>query len=143
MSEQGYMTALSDYHPGYGHSGRDFIDRYSQAPAYKSQHPIDPRPHVQPPPALDSLDWCKAPPYAAHPSAQYTHGNSKQPPRRVEHLADPAAPQYRVPDARADRGSKPQVDASKVDTPSGGVATHLDYDIESMANFVAEMAQAL
>ena len=144
MSEQTYYGAVSDYQAHHGHSGRDFIDHYSQGPAYASKHAVNAhnhtRNHTHASHVQGPHDYRKIPPYMTQLSAHYPYGNMATAPilppiRARDNLVDAVATQYRVQDT--------QIPKSRDEAPSGGVAAHLDYDMDLMANFVAEMAQGM
>jgi Cyclin len=140
MSEQSFYPAQAGYQSHQGHSGREFIDRFSQGPSYMSQHAMNAHSHNQVSQTQAPHDYRKGPPYVAHLPARFEYGNMAAAPllppiRAQENLVDPSATQYRAPEALL---QKP-----KEEVPSGGVAAHLDYDMEVMASFVAEMAQGM
>jgi len=140
MSEQSYYTAQPEYPARRVHSGRDFIDRYSQGPTYASQLSMNAQSQAHVSQMQGPHEHSKIPPYVPQPAAHYQYGNMAAAPilppiRARENLVDPAAPQYRIQDTL--------VQKPKDDAPSGGVAAHLDYDMDLMANFVAEMAQGM
>ena len=144
-SEQGHYTATSNYPARHGHSGREFIERYSQGPTYASQHSMNMSAQSQAhfSQMQGSHDYRKAPPYVAHLPAQYQYANVATAPtlppiRARDDSVDPIATQYRRQDVQTQTQKKP-----KDDMPSGGVAAHLDYDMDLMATFVAEMAQGM
>lgn len=143
MSEQSYYPTPTDYQPHQGHSGRDFIDRYAQGPGYATQHPINAQSHTRMSQMNGSHDYHKVPPYMAQMPTNYPYNNLAAAPvlppiRARDNLLNPVATQYRLRDAQIRNQQKP-----KDDTPTGGVSAHLDYDIDLMANFVAEMAQGM
>lgn len=140
MCEQSYYGASSDHQPRPGHSGRDFIDRYTQGPDYVPQLTMNSQSNNRNAQAQVSHDFRKIPAHVAQPPPRYQHGTFATAPalppiRARDNLADLAAIRFRTQGA--------QVQKLKVDAPSGGVAAHLDYDIALMANFVAEMAQGM
>ncbi len=140
MSEQSYYGASSDYQPQHGHSGRDFIERYTQASDYASQQALSVQSHTRVSQMQASHDFCKIPPYVAQLPPRYQYGSMAAAPllppiRAHDTLINPITTQYRVRDA--------QIQKQKAEAPSGGVSAHLDYDMDVMANFVAEMAQGM
>ncbi|KAF7506149.1 hypothetical protein GJ744_012213 [Endocarpon pusillum] len=140
MAEQSYYGASSDYLAQHGHSGRDFIDRYTQASDYVSQQAINAQNHTRVPQMQGSQDYRKIPPYVAQLPQRYQYGSMAVAPplppiRARDNLTDPVGTQYRIQDA--------QIQKQKAQAPSGGVSAHLDYDMDVMANFVAEMAQGI
>jgi Cyclin len=143
MSDQGFYTAQSDYQARHGHSGRDFIDRYSQAPAYGTQQLAKAQSHTRVSQVHGNHEYCKIPPYVAQLPSHYPYGTVAAasillPIRGRDNSIEHSATQYQVPDGQIQNKQK-----LKDDVPSGGVAAHLDYDMDLMANFVAEMAQGM
>ena len=141
-SEQSFYAPPSDYTTRHGHSGREFIDRYSQGPSYVSQHPINAQSQAHLSQIRGTQDYRKVPPYVAQLPTQYRYGSMAAAPilppiRAGDNQIDPAATQYHL-DAQIQNQQKP-----KDNMPSGGVAAHLDYDMDLMAKFVAEMAQGM
>lgn len=143
ISEQNYYTTQSDYQARHGHSGRDFIDRYSQGPAYTSQHLMNALGQTRISQLHGSHEHNKIPPYVAQLPAPIHYGKMVAPPilptiRARDNPVDPIPTQYCAQDTQLQNNPKP-----KDNVPSGGVAAHLDYDMDLMANFVAEMAQGI
>ena len=136
MSDQSYYSSHS-YQPRHGQSGRDFIDQYSQAPAYAAQQALTAQ--LQPRYAQQQAarDYRQVPSYASHMPTQYPYGAVAAPilpPIRCQDPLDPITAQY--------VHARPEPKA-KEEKPTGGVAAHLDYDMDLMASFVAEMAQKM
>lgn len=143
MSEQAYFSAQNDYPALSGNSGREFIDRYSRAPVYASQHPMHAPGYTQVSQMHVSNDYHKLQPYVPRAPVHYQYGKmtgaSGFPSTQARDFpVDQVPAQYPMRDSHVPSLQKP-----KDDVPSGGVAAHLDYDIELMANFVAEMAQGI
>lgn len=143
MPEQNFYGAQADYQARHGHSGRDFIDRFLQGHIYASQHAVNVQSHVRMSQMHDSHDYRKVPAYVAQLPAQFSYGNLGAAPilppiRAPDSLVDQAATQYRAQDTQIQTQQK-----AKNDAPSGGVSAHLDYDMDLMASFVAEMAQGM
>ena len=136
LSDQGYYSGQS-YQTRHVQSGREFIDRFSQAPPYAAQHVIT----SQPLPRLSQLphgqDFRQVPPYAPQATAPYQYGPVAAPilpPIRAQEAVDPIGSQF----THTHPEPKP-----KEEKPTGGVAAHLDYDMNLMASFVAEMSQGM
>jgi len=138
MSDQSFYSAQG-YQPRHGQSGRDFIDRYAQAPAYIAQQALT----AQNPARLSHMqsaqDFRNVPPFVSQLPTQYSYGAVAHapmlPPIRVQdNFVEPIATQY----AHAHPEPKP-----KEEKPTGGVAAHLDYDMDLMSSFVAEMSQGI
>jgi len=132
------MSAVSDqtfypshvYSSRHGQSSRYDGDRYHHVPGYAAQQPLSGQAarlgHVHP-----SQD------YRLHGYSQYPYGPVAAPilpPIRVTEAIDPYPNHYprRQPESK-----------QKEDKPTGGVAQHLDYEMDLMSNFVAEMSQKL
>lgn len=138
MSDQSFYLSHS-YQPRHGQSGRDFIDRYSQAPAYVAQQTLSAQSQSRVPHLQASQDFRQVPPYVAQVSSQYPYGPVAAvpmlPPIRVQDsLVDPMVSHY----SHAHPEQKPTEEKA-----TGGVAAHLDYDMDLMASFVAEMSQGI
>lgn len=145
LNEQNYYTAQPDFQAHHGHTGRDFIDRYSQGPAYTSQQLMTTQNNTRFSQQHSSHEHSKIPPYVAQLPRSVQYGKMVAapilPPIRARDTSlDPIAiaTQYSAPGAQVQTKQK-----SSDNAPSGGVAAHLDYDMDLMANFVAEMAQGM
>ena len=113
------------------HSGRDF-DRY-QVPAYPAQQVMSAKASSRVNQMQLLQDYYSLPGYAPNPGYSYV-GAPILPPLRIQGSVDPYATSY----THTHPEPKP-----KEEKATGGVAAHLDYDMELMASFVAEMAQEL
>ncbi|KIX03144.1 uncharacterized protein Z518_06695 [Rhinocladiella mackenziei CBS 650.93] len=133
VSEQGFYPSQG-VHSRRSHSSRDYNDRYQPPPAYTAQQSLSGQVarlgHAQP-----SQEYPYPPPYAqAGPQYGYpTVGAPLLPPIRVSEAID-------FPAHYAQQHPEPK---PKEDKPTGGVAQHLDYDMDLMSSFVAEMSQKL
>ncbi len=136
-------SAISDqsFYPGHGYqsrhgqSGRDFIDRYSQAPAYNAQQSLNTQSRIAQ--TQSARDFRQMPAYVPQIPAQYPYGPIAAPilpPIRVQEPLDAVPSQY--------AHAHPEV-KHKEEKPTGGVAAYLDYDMDLMSSFVAEMAQRM
>ena len=124
VSDQGYYA--HGYHNGHS-SSRDRSDRFSQLPAYSAQQSMATHAH----PRMSHTQ--EYPTYATRGLGQYQY----QP-------APPMLPPIRVPDAIDPFAQySQQLQKPKEEKPTGGVAQHLDYEMDIMASFVAESAQKL
>jgi hypothetical protein len=140
-----YITPISgvsehSFYPSQGYgcrrslSSREYNDRY-QAPSTYNQQPLTVQAgrHGH---GHASRDY----PYTqsfGQPGAQFGYtaaGAPVLPPIRINESLDSYSTHY----APQHVESKP-----KEDKPTGGVAQHLDYDMDLMANFVADMSQKL
>ncbi|EXJ87713.1 hypothetical protein A1O1_04638 [Capronia coronata CBS 617.96] len=134
VSEHGFYSSQ-----GFGCrrslSSREYNDRYHAPPAYSAQQPpltgrVGRLGH------LASREYPYSQSYG-QPGAQYgytTLGAPILPPIRAPEALDPYTTHY------APQHAEKKV---KEDKPTGGVAQHLDYDMDLMANFVADMSQKL
>ena len=137
-------SAISDqsYHLSHGYSirtgqtGRDFIDRYAHAPPYAAQQAVTIQHQSRLPYWQTSQDYRKAPPFVPLPTQYHCDPSAAPilPPIRVQESYGPAIGHY----VHGQADPKPREEKS-----TGGVAAHLDYDVELMANFVAEMSQRM
>jgi hypothetical protein len=133
VSDQSYYSS-QNYHPRLPQSGSDFIDRYSQAPAYTAQRALSAKSHNRVS-QLQAQDYHNPPIYAPQVQSQYYHATATiLPPIRAQDPIDPYAQQY----VAALPEPKP-----KEEKATGGVAAHLDYDMDLMSSFVAEMSQGI
>ncbi len=134
VSDQGYYSSQA-YHPRRSHSAREYNDRYQAPPAYTAQQPL--ASHVtRHGHAHASQEYPYPHPYPQQ-SSHYGYaavGAPVLPPIRVTEPMDLFPTHYN----QQHEESKP-----KEDKPTGGVAQHLDYDMELMSCFVAEMSQKL
>lgn len=114
-------------------SGRDFVDRYAQLPAYAAQQSLSSKSHTHVghmPPDYHTLST-----YPPQVPSQYHYVAAPiLPPLRIQ---EPIT-QYNAQYIHAHPEPKP-----KEEKATGGVAAHLDYDMDLMAAFVAEMSQGL
>jgi hypothetical protein len=129
------LSAVSDqgFYPSQGYQGRrsrDYAERFQAPPAYSAQpsrhghaHPSQEYPYPQPYPLHGSAYW---------PASGV--GAPILPPIRVTEPIDHFAGRY---------GTQPTEVKPKEEKPTGGVAQHLDYDMDLMSSFVAEMSQKL
>ena len=140
-----YLTPLSavseqGYYPSQGYQprrSREYGERYqAPPPAYTAQpsltgqvsrhshaHPSQEFPYPQPYHLQGSSYW--------QPNAV---GAPILPPMRVSEPLDHFAGRY---------GTQHTEPKPKEEKPTGGVAQHLDYDMDLMSSFVAEMSQKL
>ncbi|KIW66002.1 hypothetical protein PV04_08214 [Phialophora macrospora] len=140
-----YLTPLSavseqGFYPSQGYQSRrsrDYNERYqAPPPAYTAQPsltaPVSRHGHAHP-----SQDYPFSQPYHVQGSTYWPSnavGAPILPPIRVTEPLDHFAGRY----AKQHNEAKP-----KEEKPTGGVAQHLDYDMDLMSGFVAEMSQKL
>lgn len=118
-------TASDHFYPQSYHgrhkSSREHSDRYHQNPAYNVQH-------------------------ASHAHSRMNHLSFDGYSQGVSSYQYAAAAAPILPPIRAPGGIDPYhygVPEKKEEKPTGGVAQHLDYEMDVMACFVAEMAQKM
>ena len=119
------MAIDQPYYPSSGYharhsSAREPSDRYHQTSAYTAQQPSHGHPRVNYMPFEDFPQ--------GHHGYQYSGPAPILPPLRAPGAIDQY--QYRQQEKKEEK-------------PTGGVAQHLDYEMDVMASFVAEMAQKL
>ncbi|KAK2749296.1 hypothetical protein FQN55_003621 [Onygenales sp. PD_40] len=137
-----YQPNHSAYAMRYPQTGYDFIEKYSQNTSYSSHGSI--ATHSQ---SLHAMrDMSSAQTMMSHqapPQALYTALNPPiLPPIRSSTKLPPMdsaiPPQYRRQDTVIHQDARPKEEKS-----TGGVAAHLDYEMDQMSDFVAEMAQGM
>ncbi|KAK5951863.1 hypothetical protein OHC33_007156 [Knufia fluminis] len=125
---QGYHSSRS-HQSRHSYSARDYNDHYQQMPAY-SAHQAHNRSKQLPNMGDYAMNYPQPLP------VQYHYAPA----------APPILPPIQVPD---DMNYLPHYSQShmeakqKEEKPTGGVAQHLDYEMDLMANFVAEMCQQM
>lgn len=139
-----YCLPQSAFPPRYSQSGCEFIEQYSQSSCYAKPAPMNLSHSMR-----SGRDMA-----AAHSLNQSMFGlpaANVLPPIRSNVQLPPMdsaiPPQYR----RHDRLSQPeqqqqqqqQSASRKEEKATGGVAAHLDYEMDQMSDFVAEMAQGM
>ncbi|KAK6366484.1 hypothetical protein LTS17_010569 [Exophiala oligosperma] len=136
------MSAVSDrgfyqqqnYLPRRSLSSRDYGDRYQAPPAYTAQQPL--ASHVA---RLGHGQGSQEYPYPQpYPQTAAQYGYAP--------VGAPILPPIRVGDSMDFSGHFTQQSTEsnlREEKPTGGVAQHLDYDMDLMSNFVAEMSQKL
>ena len=131
VSDHGYYSGQS-YHARSA-SSRDRSDRYHQVPAYTSQQSLSSHAHPRMS-HLRSQDFgMQGYPTQVLPT-QYPYAP----------VAAPILPPLRVAGALDPYVGYPQAEQKpKEEKPTGGVAQHLDYEMDVMTLFVAEMTQEL
>jgi hypothetical protein len=125
-TDQSYYSSQSyqSRQVAHGQNGREFIERYGHIPAYAAQQALT----AQQPRSQDY-----------HKSSAYLYefppiSAPILPPIRVQEQHDHSTTQY------SHAHPEPK---QKEEKATGGVAAHLDYDMEVMASFVAEMSQSI
>lgn len=132
--------------PGYGaiyrRSSRDFLDQYPQTSTFGAQQalPTHHQPHMT---IHTRRDLSQVTPYVPQVPSQHTFNSLTAAPilppiRHQDDIADSMPPQFHVNNAPTQAETK-----RKEEKATGGVALHLDYDMDVMANFVSEMSQGM
>jgi hypothetical protein len=135
VSDQGFYQHSQNYQPRRSLSAREYNDRYQAPPAYTAQPAINGQiahhGHAHPP-----QEYSYPQPYHLQSSAYWPSamGAPILPPIRVSEPFDHFGGRY---------GMQHQEPKPKEEKPTGGVAQHLDYDMDLMSSFVAEMSQKL
>jgi hypothetical protein len=140
-----FLPAQTAFPPRYPQSGCDFIEQYSQASGFVKTVPITGHGHpvnsyrkeremgVQPNMTAMGLGQQRFNHLSSAPVLPPIRSNVQLPPM------DTAIPsQYRRQDVRVQPEQRP-----KEEKATGGVAAHLDYDMDQMSEFVAEMVQGM
>ncbi|KAL2854358.1 hypothetical protein BJY01DRAFT_231938 [Aspergillus pseudoustus] len=121
--------------PRYSQSGCEFIEQYSQSSCYAK-----PPMNAQPP--LHSMRTGRDMVTLSQPMFGPLPATNVLPPIRNNIQLPPmdraVPPQYR----RKDPITQPE-QPRKEEKPTGGVAAYLDYEMDQMSDFVAEMAQGM
>lgn len=128
------------YSMRYGANNGEFVDKYSQPPCYPGQTSVSARSQSMLP-ANNVRDLL-----AHHMGHQGAYGpvnaSNMLPPIRASTKLPPMdsaiPPQYRRQEPTVKQEQRPKEEKS-----TGGVAAHLDYEMDQMVDFVAEMAQGI
>lgn len=140
MHDLPYYPTQKQYSARQGRNGTDFIEQFAPSSNFSSQAPLTTGQSQSA--ARLSRDLSQVASYVPQPAPQNMYGSiaaSIVPPLRShEPIEDPLPPQYMINDARAQPEQKQQEEK-----PVGGVAVHLDYEMDQMSDFVAEMAQGM
>ncbi|OKL62773.1 hypothetical protein UA08_01581 [Talaromyces atroroseus] len=142
-----YVTGQPNFPPRYSQTGCEFIEQYSQASCFGKSAAINSLPQTMTSvrggrdfPALQQQHLTQ--PQLGGAQSLYGAVPTLPPIRSNIHLPltnDTAVPpQYRRQDVHVP--AEPRV---KEEKPTGGVAAHLDYEMDQMSDFVAEMAQGM
>lgn len=121
--------------PRYPQNGCDFIEQYSQQSSCYAKPPMNPRP-VHPMRTGRDMTALSQPFFGPLPAANVLppiRTNVQLPP--MDHAVPP---QYR----RQEPIAQPE-QPRKEEKATGGVAAYLDYEMDQMSDFVAEMAQGM
>lgn len=145
-ADQSYFPANhAAFPPRYARNGCDFIEQYSQncyANPLTGSHgqPLRPvngggeMPPAHQVMAQQNMSQAMFGPLAGAPVLPPIRPNTKLPP-----MESAIPPQYRHQESHPPQKQQPPKD----EKATGGVAAHLDYDMEQMSDFVAEMAQGM
>ncbi|KAJ6019138.1 hypothetical protein N7522_001205 [Penicillium canescens] len=133
-----YPVGHAGFPPRYHQSGNEFIEQYSQSLCYAKPTSMNLHPQSAHPmyPARDL--------HALNQQAMFNPLAATLPPIRSNVQLPPMEssipPQYRRQEAAPmQRPEQPR----KEEKATGGVAAHLDYEMDRMSDFVAEMAQGM
>lgn len=131
-----YPVAHSAFPPRYHQSGSEFIEQYSQSLCYAkpnamNMHPASHQLHA----GRDMHPMGQQPMYGPMANALPPIRSNIQLPS----MESAIPPHYRCQDLAPMQQEQPR----KEEKPAGGVAAHLDYEMERMSDFVAEMTQGM
>ncbi|KAL1971225.1 hypothetical protein VTN77DRAFT_177 [Rasamsonia byssochlamydoides] len=142
-----YLTGQSAFPPRYSQTGCEFIEQYSQATCFVKPAPMNI--HTQAMPQMRNgrdmsgqqtlaqpqlgVSQAMYGPVATAPVLPPIRSNVPLPP-----MDSAIPPQYRRQDIHMQPEQRP-----KEEKATGGVAAHLDYEMDQMSDFVAEMAQGI
>ncbi|KAF9889143.1 hypothetical protein FE257_007632 [Aspergillus nanangensis] len=136
-----YVMGQSAFPPRYSQSGCEFIEQYSQSACFAKPPPMNllpPSAHVmrsgRDMTAVHSMNQPMFGPLANTNVLPPIRSNVQLPP-----MESSIPPQYRRHDAMV----QPEQPPRKEEKATGGVAAHLDYEMDQMSDFVAEMAQGM
>ncbi|KAH8423902.1 putative cyclin-like protein (Clg1) [Aspergillus melleus] len=136
-----YVMGPSAFPPRYSQSGCEFIEQYSQSGCYAKPAPMNLHPQTAHS-MRTGRDMAAAmnqpmfgPMAAANVLPPIRGGNVQLPP-----MDNGISSQYRRQDMM---GQPEQQQPRKEEKATGGVAAHLDYEMDQMSDFVAEMAQGM
>ena len=155
-----YMFGPRAFPPRYSQTGCEFIEQYSQSTCYGKPAPMNLHAQpVQPQPLQTSRDRCASahpvfpqqgvnrsmygPPLAPTATARVLPPirNSVQLPPMESSVMLPQ--QCRRQDAIPQLGQQRPHNHQKAEKTTGGVSAHLDYDMDQMSDFVAELAHGM
>lgn len=142
------------YPPRHGQTGCEFIEQYSQSAHYANHVPQQQMANVQPQiQALRSSVREMAIPQPMQPRPQSMFGSTLNiapvlpPIRSNSHRSSlklPPLESTAAPSHYRSQEPQPKVEARlKEEKTTGGVSAHLDYDMDQMTDFVADMAQGM
>ncbi|KAJ9231821.1 hypothetical protein DTO169E5_7806 [Paecilomyces variotii] len=142
-----YLTGPSAFPPRYTQSGCEFIEQYSQSTCYAKQASLNMHGHSMHPMRSGRDMASTQSTMVPHGMQQAMYGpvaaGSMLPPLRTDVQLPPVdsaiPPQYR----QQDMFIRPEQQHPKDEKATGGVAAYLDYEMDQMSDFVAEMAQGI
>ncbi|KAE8399970.1 hypothetical protein BDV37DRAFT_216566 [Aspergillus pseudonomiae] len=130
-----YVVGHSAFPPRYSQSGCEFIEQYSQSTCYSKPAPMNMHPSSMR--SGRDMAMMNQPMFGPMPTANVLpplRNNVQLPP-----MDSAIPPQYR----RQDVMVQPEQQPRKEEKATGGVAARLDYEMDQMSDFVAEMAQGM
>lgn len=137
-----YVVGHNVLPPRYPQTGCEFIEQYSQSNCY-AKPPAMGRHHQ--PPMRPGRDLAAVPSMGHHQGPQPLFGPVSSanvlPPIRAPVQLPPMENAFPQPYRRQEPVVRP--DQRKEEKTTGGVAAYLDYEMEQMSDFVAEMAQGM
>ena len=135
-----YAVGHSAFPPRYSQTGCEFIEQYSQSACYAKQPPM-----MQRQPSMRSgRDLAAAPSVFGQHAPQPMFG-----PISTTNVLPPIRNNVQLPPMESAiqqhyrQQPVAQPEQRKEEKTTGGVAAHLDYEMEQMSDFVAEMAQGM
>lgn len=164
-----YVIGQSAFPPRYPQNGCEFIEQFSQSAGYSKPGPMNLL-HHQPQPTTTTTTQQQQQQQHLMPHGRATAAATAHPglgPQIPQPMFGPMAtnatvlpplrnnvqlppmesaipPQYAAARHQQDMMMAPAADRPrKEEKPTGGVAAHLDYEMDQMSDFVAEMAQGM
>ncbi|KAJ5287512.1 hypothetical protein N7478_003198 [Penicillium angulare] len=137
-----YPVAHSAFPPRYHQSGCEFIEQYSQSlyakPNAMNLHPQSA--NMMHHPTRESMHAMaqQQPMYGPMATLPPIRSSVQLPP-----MESAIPPQYRRQDIAPMQHQQQQEQPRKEEKSTGGVAAHLDYEMDRMSDFVAEMTQGM
>ena len=145
-----YVFGHPAFPPRYSQTGCEFIEQYSQSTCYSKRAPMN-LPTQMVHPFRNGRDQAPAHPvFPQHGANRSIYGPLATapvlPPIRNNFQLPPmdsnaVLPQYRRQDINAQPGQRHS--QQKGEKATGGVSAHLDYEMDQMSDFVAEMAHGM
>lgn len=151
-----YVVGQSAFPPRYPQNGCEFIEQFSQSAGYSKPAPMNMHPQQQPTTAATAathlMPHGRDMATAAHPGLGPQIPQPMFGPMATANVLPPLRSNVQLPPmesaippqyARQQDMMVPSDRSRKEEKPTGGVAAHLDYEMDQMSDFVAEMAQGM